>query len=64
MLPWPRFLTEAGTAVLDFAFTPRPEGLEQVGWNAYAGNHGSARVAQKHGFRFEAVAWLGGGPAR
>lgn len=54
-------LTEAGTAVLDFALAPAPDGLglAQVGWNAYAGNHGSARVAQKLGFRFEGVARLG-----
>lgn len=54
-------LTEACTAVLDFAFAPEPSGLglAQVGWNAYAGNQGSARVAQKLGFRFEGVSRLG-----
>lgn len=54
-------LTEACNAVLDFAFAPAPEGLglARVGWNAYAGNLGSARVAQKLGFRFEGTARLG-----
>ena len=41
--------------------SPVPEGpgLARVGWNAYAGNLGSARVAQKLGFRFEGTARLG-----
>ena len=54
-------LTEACTAVLDFALAPAPEGLglARIGWNAYAGNFGSARVAQKLGFHFEGTARLG-----
>lgn len=54
-------LTEACTRVLDFGFAPPPEGLAlaRVGWNAYAGNFGSARVARKLGFHFEGVARLG-----
>ncbi|GAA4367233.1 GNAT family N-acetyltransferase [Paeniglutamicibacter cryotolerans] len=53
-------LTEACTAVLDFALAPAPAGmgLHRVGWNALAGNRGSARVAQKLGFRFEGTARL------
>lgn len=53
-------LTEACNAVLDFAFAPDPTGLglQRVGWNALAGNHGSARVARKLGFRFEGIARL------
>lgn len=45
------FLTEACREVLDFAFGPAPQGLglARVGWNAYAGNIGSARVAQSWG---------------
>lgn len=55
------FLTEACLEVLDFAFGPAPQGLglARVGWNAYAGNIGSARVAQKLGFHFEGTARLG-----
>lgn len=54
-------LTEAPTAVLDFSLAEAPEGLGlvRIGWNAYAGNFGSARVAQKLGFRFEGTARLG-----
>lgn len=54
-------LTEACIAVLDFGFAPSPAGLglQRVGWNAYAGNFGSARIAQKLGFRFEGTARLG-----
>lgn len=53
-------LTEACQAVLDFALASEPEGmgLRRVGWNALAGNHASARVAQKLGFRFEGIARL------
>lgn len=54
-------LTEACTGVLDFAFARPPEGLglARVGWNAYAGNIASARVARKLGFHFEGTARLG-----
>lgn len=54
-------LTEACNAVLDYSLAESPEGLGlvRVGWNAYAGNIGSARVAQKLGFRFEGVSRLG-----
>lgn len=54
-------LTEACTAVLDFSLAEAPDGLGlvRIGWNAYAGNIGSARVAQKLGFHFEGTARLG-----
>lgn len=54
-------LTEACGAVIDFALAQAPAGLGvvRIGWNAYAGNFGSARVAQKLGFRFEGTARLG-----
>lgn len=45
------YMTEAGRAVLDFAFGPMR--LERVLWRAVVGNTGSARVAQKLGFQFE-----------
>lgn len=47
------YLTEAVAAVLDYAFGTRD--LERVEWRAFAGNIGSARVAQRTGFRFEGV---------
>jgi RimJ/RimL family protein N-acetyltransferase len=59
-------MTEAVTAVIDFAFAPRPDssrvdedlsgggfGLTRLEWQAVVGNVGSARVAQKVGFHFE-----------
>lgn len=54
-------LTEACNAVIEFAFNETPQGLGivRLGWNAYAGNFGSARVAQKLGFQFEGTARLG-----
>lgn len=54
-------LTEAGRAVVDFAFRPAPGGLGllRLGWNAYAGNAASAAVARRLGFRFEGTARLG-----
>lgn len=53
-------ITEACRAVLDYGFAPDPSGLglKRIGWNAYAGNHGSARVAQRLGFRFEGISRL------
>ncbi|QPZ40246.1 GNAT family N-acetyltransferase [Paramicrobacterium chengjingii] len=47
------YLTEAVAAVLNFAFDTLE--LERVEWRAFAGNRGSARVAQRSGFRFEGV---------
>ncbi|MCW4459437.1 GNAT family N-acetyltransferase [Microbacterium sp. MPKO10] len=47
------YLSEAVTAVLDYAFGTL--NLERVEWRCYAGNRGSARVAQRTGFRFEGV---------
>jgi len=47
------YMTEATMAVIDFAFGPMR--LERVEWRAVVGNAGSARVAQKAGFRFEGV---------
>ncbi|WP_235940840.1 GNAT family N-acetyltransferase [Paramicrobacterium fandaimingii] len=47
------YLSEAVAAVLDYAFGTL--NLERVEWRCYAGNHGSARVAQRTGFRFEGI---------
>lgn len=51
-------LHEAATAVLDYAFAAEPDGrgLQRVSWAAGVGNVGSARVAQRLGFRFEGTA--------
>ncbi|AZS44658.1 Putative ribosomal N-acetyltransferase YdaF [Microbacterium oleivorans] len=46
------FLTEAAAAVVDFGFA-EPLSLTRIQWRAIVGNHASARVAQKLGFRFE-----------
>lgn len=50
-------ITEAATAVLDFAFGAMR--LERVQWNAAVGNLASVRVAQKLGFRYEGLRRLG-----
>lgn len=46
-------LTEAATAVIDWAFADEPLGLVRLEWRAVVGNHASAGVAQRLGFRFE-----------
>lgn len=45
------YMTEASTAVIDFAFGPMR--LERLEWRAVVGNVASARVAQKLGFQLE-----------
>ncbi|RWZ68484.1 N-acetyltransferase [Labedella populi] len=52
-------MTEAVSAVLDYAFDPDHAALVRVQWRAYRGNRPSARVARLTGFRFEAVRRLG-----
>lgn len=47
------YLSEAVSAVVDYGFDAL--GLERIEWRAFAGNTGSARVAQRNGFRFEGV---------
>ncbi|MGI6877861.1 GNAT family N-acetyltransferase [Microbacterium sp. gxy059] len=47
------YITEAARAVIEFAFGPMR--LERLEWHAVVGNVGSARVAQKLGFRLEGV---------
>jgi RimJ/RimL family protein N-acetyltransferase len=45
-------LTEAASTVVDWVFAG-PLALTRLEWRAVVGNHGSARVAQRLGFRFE-----------
>ncbi|CAQ01968.1 GNAT family N-acetyltransferase [Clavibacter sepedonicus] len=53
-------MREAAAVVVDHGFdTGSGLGLVRIGWRAYAGNTGSAAVAQSLGFRFEGVARLG-----
>lgn len=52
-------MTEAVSAVLDYAFDPDGADLVRVQWRAYRGNRPSARVARLTGFRFEGVRRLG-----
>lgn len=46
-------LTEASTAVIDWALSTDGLGLARIEWRAVAENTASARVAQRLGFRFE-----------
>ncbi|WP_062392572.1 GNAT family N-acetyltransferase [Gordonia phthalatica] len=50
-------MTEATTAAVHAAFESLD--LQRISWSAFAGNVGSARVAQACGFRFEGVRALG-----
>ncbi|MEU1986186.1 GNAT family N-acetyltransferase [Nocardia sp. NPDC019395] len=42
-----------------FGFDPAEMGLIRITWRAFVGNHASAAVARKHGFRYEGLARLG-----
>ena len=48
-------MASAVEVVCDFAFRPGGMGLERIEWRAFVGNHDSAAVARKLGFRFEGV---------
>lgn len=48
-------MAAAVEVVCDFAFRPGGMGLERIEWRAFVGNHNSAAVARKLGFRFEGV---------
>jgi RimJ/RimL family protein N-acetyltransferase len=52
-------MSEAVSAVLDYAFDPDGAALVRVQWRAYRGNRPSARVARLAGFRFEGLRRLG-----
>ena len=46
-------LHEAAAAVIDWGFDREGVGAERIEWRAVVGNRGSARVAQRLGFRYE-----------
>lgn len=52
-------VSRAVTLVCDFGFAPEGMGLIRIYWRAFTGNHASAAVARKHGFRYEGLARLG-----
>jgi RimJ/RimL family protein N-acetyltransferase len=52
-------MTEAVSAVLDYAFDAEGADLQRVQWRAYRGNRASARVARLAGFHFEGTRRLG-----
>lgn len=47
------FGTEAGRAVVDWAFSPAGLALHRIEWRAVVGNTASARIARSLGFRYE-----------
>lgn len=51
------FMTEAVERIVDYGFAAAPTGLglARIGWEAFAGNIASARVAEKVGFALEGV---------
>lgn len=52
-------ISRAVTLACDFGFDPDGMGLIRIYWRAFTGNHPSAAVARKHGFRYEGLARLG-----
>lgn len=48
-------LTEAATAVIDFAFAQEGAALARLEWRAVVGNIASARAARSQGFRYEGL---------
>ena len=53
-------MTRAVNMVCDFAFAPTGMRLTRVEWRAFVGNHASAAVAARSGFRFEGTLRGGG----
>lgn len=52
-------ISRAVALTCDFGFDPAGMGLIRISWRAYVGNHASAAVARKNGFRYEGLARLG-----
>lgn len=52
-------MTRALRMVCDFGFDPATLGLERITWRAFVGNHASAAVAARNGFRYEGMLRLG-----
>ncbi|MFI5715399.1 GNAT family N-acetyltransferase [Nocardia sp. NPDC051750] len=53
-------ISRAVALTCDFGFDPAGMGLIRIQWRAFAGNHASAAVARKSGFRYEGLARLAG----
>lgn len=53
-------ISRAVSLVCAFGFDPAGMGLIRIQWRAFVGNHASAAVARKNGFRYEGLARLGG----
>jgi RimJ/RimL family protein N-acetyltransferase len=53
-------MTRAVLMVCEFAFAPGGMRLDRVEWRAFVGNHGSAAVARRAGFRYEGMLRGGG----
>ncbi len=52
-------MSRAVTMVCEFGFHADGLALGRIGWHAFAGNHPSAAVARRNGFRYEGMARLG-----
>ena len=52
-------MTAALQLACDFAFRTDGMRMERIEWHAYVGNHPSAAVARRVGFRFEGIARQG-----
>lgn len=53
-------ISRAVALTCNFGFDPDGMGLIRIQWRAFVGNHASAAVARKNGFRYEGLARLGG----
>lgn len=52
-------MSRAVALVCEFGFDPAGMDLARIGWHAYVGNHASAAVVRRNGFRYEGMARLG-----
>lgn len=52
-------MSRAIAMVCDFGFHPEGMALDRISWRAFTGNHASAAVVRRNGFRYEGMARLG-----
>lgn len=52
-------MSRAVALVCEFGFQPAGLGLSRISWRAFVGNHASAAVVRRNGFRYEGMARLG-----
>ncbi|MEU8897917.1 GNAT family N-acetyltransferase [Nocardia sp. NPDC048505] len=52
-------MTRALGLVCDYGFDAETLGLQRITWRAFVGNHASAAVARRNGFRYEGMQRLG-----